>query len=217
MSWPQRPLGELLELSIGGVWGKTPGDDEVDVRVARVTELRPGGRLDLSTAAHRSITKRQLETRQLLPGDLLLEKSGGGPKTPVGRVGLVAGTASPTVCANFMQLLRPNKHLAEPRFLHLYLNFFHLVGRTEPMQTASTNIRNIKASEYVRVAAPVPTLGEQRRIVEILEDHLSRLEAAEHELSRAAAKTLAAKRSLRELAIAPAEDWPETSTLAHSS
>ena len=60
MSWPQRPLGELLELSIGGVWGKTPGDDEVDVRVARVTELRPGGRLDLSTAAHRSITKRQL-------------------------------------------------------------------------------------------------------------------------------------------------------------
>ena len=178
MTWPHRPLADLLDLSIGGVWGKAPGDDEVDVLVARVTELRQGGRLDLSTAAHRSITERQLATRQLQPGDLLLEKSGGGPKTPVGRVGLVTGTIVPTVCANFMQLLRPNTQLVEPRFLHLYLHFFHLAGRTEAMQTASTNIRNIKASEYVQLDVPVPTLVEQRRIVETLEDHLSRLDAA---------------------------------------
>lgn len=178
MTWPHRPLADLLDLSIGGVWGKAPGDDEVDVLVARVTELRPGGRLDLSTAAHRSITKRQLATRQLRSGDLLLEKSGGGPKTPVGRVALVPGAAVPTVCANFMQLMRPNAQFVEPRFLHLYLHFFHLAGRTEAMQTASTNIRNIKASEYVQLDVPAPTLVEQRRIVELLEDHLSRLDAA---------------------------------------
>jgi len=31
------------------------------------------------------------------------------------------------------------------------------------MQRASTNIRNIKASEYVQVPVPVPALEEQRR------------------------------------------------------
>lgn len=189
MTWPHRPLADLLDLSIGGVWGKAPGDDEVDVLVARVTELRQGGRLELSTAAHRSITERQLATRRLRPGDLLLEKSGGGPKTPVGRVGLVTGTTVPTVCANFMQLLRPNTQLVEPRFLHLYLHFFHLAGRTEAMQTASTNIRNIKASEYVQLDVPAPTLVEQRRIVELLEDHLSRLDAADGDLQRARFKS----------------------------
>lgn len=46
------------------------------------------------------------------------------------------------------------------------------------MQSATTNIRNIKASEYLEADVPVPPLDEQRRIVEILEDHLSRLDAA---------------------------------------
>jgi type I restriction enzyme S subunit len=120
--WHAVPLAEVLEHSIGGAWGSTPGQDEVDVRVIRVTELKKHGLLEPSTAALRSINNRQLRTRQLRPGDLLLEKSGGGPKTPVGRVGLVRVVEGPTVCANFMQLMRPNPTLVSARFVHLFLN-----------------------------------------------------------------------------------------------
>ena len=183
MTYPRQPLRNLLELSIGGIWGKPPGESEVDVRVVRVTELKQGGRLDLSTAAARSVTKRELEVRRLRPGDLLLEKSGGGPKTPVGRVGLVRDGSELRVCANFMQLMRPDPRLVDPRYLHLYLHHLHSIGGTAPLQTATTNIRNIKASEYVQLDVPMPTLAEQRRIVEILEDHLSRLDAADRDLS----------------------------------
>ncbi|NYG06915.1 type I restriction enzyme S subunit [Phycicoccus badiiscoriae] len=179
MSWNRATLAALLETTIGGVWGGEAGSGEVDVRVIRVTELKNHGRLNVSTAALRSISKRQLLTRELRPGDLLLEKSGGGPTTPVGRVGLVMGLEEPSICANFMQLLRPDQDQVEPRFLHFYLNHFHASGLTATMQTASTNIRNIKASEYVRLEVPLPCLDEQRRIVEILEDHLSRLDAAD--------------------------------------
>ncbi|WP_207007811.1 restriction endonuclease subunit S [Nocardioides aromaticivorans] len=178
MTWPVVSLQELLETSIGGVWGKEPGVDELDVRVWRVTELKSGGRLDPSTAAHRSISKRQYYSRALRPGDLVLEKSGGGPATPVGRVGLVTAVSEPSVCANFMQLLRPRAEVVESRFLHLYLNHLHASGGTAHMQTASTNIRNLKASAYVELEVPIPSLDEQRRIVAILEDHLSRLDAA---------------------------------------
>ena len=185
VGWATVPLTEVLEHSIGGVWGNEPGQDDVDVRVIRVTELKRHGRLEPSTAALRSINSRQLQTRQLRPGDLLLEKSGGGPKSPVGRVGLVQVVEGPAVCANFMQLMRPNPTLVLPRFLHLFLNHFHMQGGTLGMQKASTNIRNIKASDYVTVPVPLPQLAEQRRIVDILEDHLSRLDAAEHGLKLA--------------------------------
>lgn len=187
--WHTVPLTEVLEHSIGGAWGSVPGQDEVDVRVIRVTELKNHGRLDSSTAALRSIKKGQLQTRQLRPGDLLLEKSGGGPKTPVGRVGLVRVVEGPTVCANFMQLMRPNPSLVSARFLHLFLNHFYMQGGTLGMQTASTNIRNIKSSDYFTLPVPVPPLAEQRRIVDLLEEHLSRLDAAEQALERVKLRT----------------------------
>lgn len=195
MTWERAVLGDILDVSIGGIWGKGPGEDEVDVRVWRVTELKTGGRMEQETAARRSVTTKQLSPRSLQPGDLLLEKSGGGPKTPVGRVGLVRTVEEPSVCANFMQLMRPNPGKAEPRFLHLYLNHFHEVGGTERMQTASTNIRNIKASEYVKIEVPLPALEEQRRIVAILEEHLSRLEVADALLDQAKRRLAALERA----------------------
>ncbi len=192
------PLSQLLETSIGGVWGKPLGELDVDVDVLRVTELRPGGKLDPSTAAHRSVSRRQLESRQLQNGDLLLEKSGGGPTTPVGRVGLVDRLLGPSVCSNFMQLMRLRTDLVEPRFLHLYLNHLHSVGGTVPLQTASTNIRNISSIDYFAVAVPMPKLSEQRRIVDILEDHLSRLDAATASLTTARKRLIAYQRAALE-------------------
>lgn len=182
MSWTHKRLGDLLEHCIGGVWGEAPGVGDLDVHVWRVTELKTGGRLDPSTAALRSVSKRQYESRALRVNDLLLEKSGGGPKSPVGRVGLVKSVPSSAVCANFMQLLRPRPGLVDARFLHLYLNYFHLIGGTLPLQKASTNIRNIKTAQYLDLSIPLPGLSEQQRIVDILEDHLSRLDAADSAL-----------------------------------
>lgn len=183
-----RPLADVLERSIGGVWGSDPGRDELDVRVIRVTELGDFGRIAPATAALRSISKQQFASRALRTGDLLLEKSGGGPKRAVGRVGMVGRLSEPSVCANFMQLMRPNPNLVNPRFLHLYLIYFHLAGGTAPMQTATTNIRNIKASEYTAIDVPVPPLAEQIRVVEVLEAHLSRLDAGQADLQRSAGR-----------------------------
>ena len=191
-SWRSVPLGSLLQHSVGGIWGSEAGLDDVDVRVLRVTELKKQGRLDPSTAAIRSITARQLAVRQLQPDDLLLEKSGGGPTTPVGRVGLVRTLdESPSVCSNFMQLMRPDRSQVLARYLHLFLNFTHDRGDTIRLQTATTNIRNIKASEYLKSLVVLPPLEEQRSIVDLLEDHLSRLDAASRGV---AAASLRAKR-----------------------
>ena len=116
--WPVKTLGSLLEVSIGGIWGSEAGEDEVDVFVYRSTELIKDGQLKEELTVRRSITARQLDSRKLEEGDLLLEKSGGGPKTPVGRVGLVKVLPGLSVCSNFMQLMRPRKKDVLPVYLH---------------------------------------------------------------------------------------------------
>ena len=161
----QCELSDLLEFSIGGLWGDIPGSSDLDVKVLRVTELGRWGVLDPATAALRSISGKQFSSRALNHGDLLLEKSGGGPTSPVGRVGLVTELDGPSICSNFMQLMRPDRAKVLPRWLHLYLNAYHLAGRTNGMQKASTNIRNIKASDYLRMRVRVPVLSEQERLV----------------------------------------------------
>lgn len=185
--WKVAPIGDWLDTSIGGLWGAAPGADEIDVRVIRVTEMKAWGRIAPATAAVRSISTHQLRGRALAEGDLLLEKSGGGPKTPVGRVGLVQLLAEPSICANFMQLMRPDKRRVNPRFLHYALNAFHLSGGTTRMQTASTNIRNIKASEYLQARVAVPDFRQQALIVDQI--------AAEHDAANRLAKTVAASRA----------------------
>jgi type I restriction enzyme S subunit len=167
--WPVKTLGDLLEVSIGGIWGSEAGEDEVDVFVYRSTELIKDGQLREELTVRRSITARQLDSRKLEEGDLLLEKSGGGPKTPVGRVGLVKVLSGLSVCSNFMQLMRPRKKDVLPVYLHYFLNHFHVAGHTEDLQNNSTNIRNLKTTEYMEVEIPLPPVEEQKRLVALLD------------------------------------------------
>ena len=209
--WELGALEGLLDVSIGGIWGKEEGTLEVDVDVIRVTELKAHGVINPATAARRSITHKQLSSRSLQEGDLLLEKSGGGPKTPVGRVGYIPKLDSASVCSNFMQLMRPNRERVLPVFLHLFLTGFHSNGGTVALQTATTNIRNIKSSEYLATTVPLPSLEEQERIVEILEDQLSRLDASLAVVDAVEERSEALRRSLLHSAFTGrlTEEWRE--------
>ncbi len=178
-SWESCSVGETLVLTIGGVWGLVAGAGEIDVDVIRVTEMKSYGVLEPATAARRSVTAAQLSSRLLQPGDLLLEKSGGGPNTPVGRVGRVRSVDGPSVCSNFMQLMRPNPEVMLPKFLMWQLVYAHLSGATAALQTATTNIRNLKMKEYWALRMRVPPLLEQKRIVAAIEEAFSKLDAGE--------------------------------------
>jgi type I restriction enzyme, S subunit len=177
------PLEGLLDSYIGGLWGEEPGRSEVDVKVMRITELGANGTSELSTSAIRSLTHKQVASRKLHEGDLVLEKSGGGPKTPVGRVALISALTQDVICSNFMLLMRPNHSLVLSKYLHHFLTYLHVTGQTIPLQSSSTNIRNISTPDYMQVQVPVPSLDEQKQIVETLDEHLSRLDKALAEIT----------------------------------
>lgn len=160
-------ISTLLTHTIGGVWGNAPGAGDVDVAVLRSTNFTQSGIPDLADVAVRSISEKQLASRKLRDGDILLEKSGGGPKQPVGRVVQVSPDPTSTICANFVQLLRCDQSKVLPRFLFLRLWLDHKDGVTERFQAATTGIRNLRTKDYLARRIQVPGLSEQSRIVQL--------------------------------------------------
>jgi type I restriction enzyme S subunit len=176
-------LSDVLEAQIGGAWGDLPGSGEFEVKVLRATEMDKLGRLNLSSAVDRSVTMSQYVSRELLPGDLVMEKSGGGPNQPVGRVGLYNGPTGGYITSNFMLKMRPNSAVVDPNYLWLQLMYTHLSGGTIALQSSSTNIRNVTVSEYLNLELFVPPMEKQRTISLELTESMRAIDATAQQLA----------------------------------
>ncbi|MDH4342916.1 MAG: restriction endonuclease subunit S [Nitrospira sp.] len=122
---------------------------------------------------------KKLEKRRLRFGDIILEKSGGGPKQPVGRVALFDKEDGDFSFSNFTAALRVlDPHELDFRFLHKFLYWTYLSGVTEGMQSHSTGIRNLDGDAYKAIKISIPPRLEQQRIVGILDEAFDGLATA---------------------------------------
>ena len=113
------PLNDLLILSDSGVWGDE--DPENGVSVLRSTNFNSDGWLNFGKPSFRAIDPKKRDAKLLREGDILLEKSGGGPQQPVGRVCLFRGSELPQSFGNFIARLRPTDEvLSEYLFYFLW-------------------------------------------------------------------------------------------------
>ena len=174
-AWRRVEISEVLALADNGVWGAA---DPNGISVLRSTNFRNDGTLDLSNLSIRAIDPRRQESKRLFPGDIILERSGGGPMQPVGRVCLFTGDSREHVFGNFCQRLRPDTTICNSDFLFYYLYGFHLNGGTEQFQNRTTGIRNLQYKRYLQQEIPLPPIGEQRRIVATLEREMAATERA---------------------------------------
>lgn len=167
--WRTKTLGEICQFS-NGLWkGKSP--PFVHIGVIRNTNFTKEGVLDDSDIAYLDVEEKKLEKRRLQFGDIILEKSGGGPKQPVGRVVLFDKVEGDFSFSNFTAAIRvydPNE--LDFRFLHKFLYWTYLSGVTEGMQSHSTGIRNLDGDAYKSIKFSFPLLPEQQRIVAILDE-----------------------------------------------
>jgi type I restriction enzyme S subunit len=206
--WVETKLGEVIEHTIGGVWGGEPGSQEVNVHVVRSTEFTKSGYLNFNTGVTRSIKYSQLKSRELKSGDILLEKSGGGPDQPVGRVVFVTSEIpEKTVCSNFVQLIRPDNDQVDSFFLFLVLWRWHSINRTLEFQAQTTGIRNLRTPDYLEQTFKLPPLAEQKRIVDLISSVDSYIEALQQQVDKARKSRNAV---LHELLTKGGDGWVET-------
>lgn len=175
--WKTKTLDESCQFS-NGLWkGEKP--PFVNVGVIRNTNFTKDGALDDSDIAYLDVEASKYEKRRLQFGDIILEKSGGGPKQPVGRVALFDKHEGDFSFSNFTAALRVrNPYELDFRFLHKFLFWTYVSGVTEGMQSHSTGIRNLDGDAYKAILIAFPPLPEQQRIVGILEEAFKGIETA---------------------------------------
>jgi type I restriction enzyme S subunit len=167
--WTFTTLEDPAFETINGLWkGKT--EPFVRAKVIRNTNFRNDGILDFSDVADLEVEARSLSKKRLFRGDIIIERSGGGPKQPVGRVCLFdINTKDNFSLSNFTTALRIlDRKRFLPSFVCYYLLYLYRSGYTENLQRATTGIRNLDFSSYLKTEIPVPDLGEQMTISSIL-------------------------------------------------
>ena len=183
MSWEETtiPIADSNHFeTLNGLW-KGKKEPFVEAGVIRNTNFTPSGRIDYSNIAYLEVEEKQLVKRRLKVGDIILERSGGGPKQPVGRVvffGREDGTFS---FSNFTSTVRvKDKRTFDPRFVFYSLMELYQSGRTEDIQRRTTGIRNLDFPAYKdRARFPKIPLLEQKKIAHILSTVQRAIEAQE--------------------------------------
>lgn len=163
---------------ISGLWiGKKP--PYIKVGVIRNTNFHKSGNLDFSDIAKLNVEVKQFSTRQLRFGDIILEKSGGGPKQPVGRVCVFEKQEELFSLSNFTAAIRiKNTKELDYKYLHYYLKHLYITGETEKIQTNSTGIRNLQLGLYKEFLVPLPSLKIQQTIVTKLDRIFTEIDKA---------------------------------------
>jgi type I restriction enzyme, S subunit len=165
MSWDYINLKEVIDKPISGEWG----DGDGETNVIRTTNFSNDGKLDLGEVVKRNITIKKIDQKKLIYGDTIIEKSGGSPTQPVGRVVYFDQSDETFLCNNFTSVIRGNSRV-DKRYLFWFLFNNHLTQNTLKYQNKTTGIINLQLERYINeLQIPLPPVPMQKRIAEILD------------------------------------------------
>ena len=206
--WTYKKLGEVCE-SLNGLWkGKKP--PYMNVGVIRNANFTKDFTLNFDNIEYLDVEEKQYSKRKLQAGDIIVEKSGGSDKQPVGRAVLFDKSEGEYSFSNFTSVLRiKDQNEIYSAFLYKYLLYVYLGGATKKMQKATTGIHNLEFQQYLNIDVPCIEMGVQQRIVERLDSAFENID----KLKANAEKQLAEARILFQKSLAkamePKEGWEE--------
>ena len=186
--WETKALAELLSEHYPGDWGEERGPHTA--RILRSTNLTREGRLDSEDVAIRALSLPKASILAPKRGDILVERSGGGPGQPVGRIGFLEHDMPGHAFSNFLHLLRPDANRVNPRFLGWVLYQINQTGRIIRLEQQTTQMRNLNFRDYLTMPLPYPPLEEQAAIAGILDAVDTALERTQTAIERARQSTI---------------------------
>ena len=173
--WSMVPLKYAVEGFQTGVWGEEADGGVDDVRCARVADFDRLSICVTEVPTIRSVPRKDRLRCGLERGDILVEKSGGTSRNPVGAAVAYMGD-TPAVCSNFIIRLRCRQSQC-PRFWLYVLHGSYIAGRTWSYVRQTTGIQNLDVNGFMSMSHPVPDFDEQRRIADHLDEVTGRIDA----------------------------------------
>lgn len=177
--WTRAQIDEVADVQ-GGIQKQPKRRPKQNVapflRVANV--LR--GRLDLADVHAIELFNGELERYALSHGDLLVVEGNGSPEQ-IGRAAMWRDEVPGAVHQNHLIRVRPSQAVL-PKFLAHAWNSPDIAGQLREVASSTSGLYTLSTSKIKAIAIPLPPLREQEGIVAALDDHLSRLAAAEGEL-----------------------------------
>lgn len=145
-------MAKLIEITgkaLSGEWGN---DDNTGngIPVLRTTNFTNEGIVNYNNVVTRIIEKKKIEEKYLRKGDIVIEKSGGSDKQPVGRVVYFDGPENTYLFNNFTGLLRVKDQAKwYPRYVFYSLFSNYHRGGTRAFQNKTTGLHNLKIDDFV--------------------------------------------------------------------
>lgn len=161
-------LKDLPIDEINGLW-KTDDNDSINVSVIRSTEFSDYGTICFDKLEPIPVKKTQYKTRKLIPSDIIIERSGGGPDQPVGRVCYFEERYGEYSFSNFTSCIRvTDNNVILPKYLFYFLEYYWELGGTDRIQNQTTGIRNLDYELYKMIKVPMLlTEGQKQTISDI--------------------------------------------------
>lgn len=172
-SWKLQRMKRCITSRVSGDWGEERKDNKNDVICLRIADFNYKSFTfkDIPNDEYtvRNYDKEVIKKLLLKHNDILIEKSGGGDKTPVGRC-VIFNKKFDALYANFMDRIRVNKSVYAPYFLYI-LNCFYLNRYTLNYIKQTTGIQNLDITSMLSCeCTPIPSLDEQKKIAAFLDE-----------------------------------------------
>ena len=142
-------LIEITGKPVSGEWG-TDDNTGDGIPVLRTTNFTNEGIVNYKNVVTRIITKGNIKKKYLRDGDIIIEKSGGSDKQPVGRVVYFDGPENTYLFNNFTSLLRVKDQTKwYPKYVFYSLLFNYRRGGTRAFQNKTTGLHNLKIDDFM--------------------------------------------------------------------
>jgi type I restriction enzyme S subunit len=172
--WKTEKIKHLVKSIESGVWGENPLGNLDDIKCLRVADFNYENLsfFDVETIRNNpNLSKKKI----LQNGDILMEKSGGGEKTPVGRAILFQSNEK-MVCANFIDIVRVDEKKVLSEFLVLFLSSLYSQRLNTKYIKQNTGIQNMDIKSYFGEMISFPGKEVQKSVVDTVYEKMNRFD-----------------------------------------
>lgn len=176
--WSITRIKSCIAKRDSGAWGEEANNSEGDCICLRIADFdynkfRFSDSDDLTI---RHYPLNVIEKLKLEKNDILIEKSGGGEKTPVGRTVLFDKIYT-ALYANFMDRLRCS-NIVKPSYMQYVFVAFYKNEYTRNYIKQTTGIQNLDLTAMLsKELMPLPSMPEQQKIADFLDEKCSHIDS----------------------------------------